>query len=126
MKKLTPSSAPVKKLLTESDLLAVQQQRARIAKLKAEAKAEGAILNQLEAEVVAAVKAGARVQGNLVPYIQVEAGKCSPKWKEEYLAHMAEHGIDPDALTAEVQGKYPGGPVETLVIDVKPGPQAVR
>jgi|SRR5688572_290492 len=119
--KPTPSKVTIKKVLTETDLRVILAAQERIEKQEKALKEERALLAQLEKEAMLAIQNGAKIEGELSAYIGSEPGKCSPKWKEEYVAHMvAEHKVDEKAFVAEIQAKYPAGPGKKTLVIVEP------
>ena len=54
--------------------------------------------------------------------IDVVKGRCSPKWKDEYITHfVAEHKTTAELIELEMKAKYPAksSEVESLVISGK-------
>jgi hypothetical protein len=119
----TKAATATKKVLTESDAQLILMQRQRVEDLKQELKREQAALLAVEAETMAAVKAGARITGLANFAVVEETGDCRPKWKEEYVSHMvSEHAADPKVIESEMKLKYPGKDKEVLAVFISSKP----
>lgn len=108
--------------IREDELLRVSAERQAVESLARQLKAANETLATHEAEIVARLARGARVVAtSFTARIGSEPGRCSPKWKEEYLGHMAEHH-DKDRTVEEavMRAKYPPQEKKFLVVEIVP------
>jgi hypothetical protein len=116
-----------KRTITQAEMELVEVAARRVSRLQEELKEEQAQLKARQGEVLTRLKAGAKQEsGTLRASLDTIVGKCSPKWKEEYLAAMEWRGIDRDAAEAAVSLRYEPSQTEKLVIMRQPQLKAVE
>lgn len=109
-----------KNVITEMELLSVQQVRLEITQKRKMLKEMEALLEQQEQSIIQRLQQGAEVLGDTKAALEIEKGSCRPKWKEEYVTHMElEHGMTAKAIQTQMQEKYPAPEHTVLVISPK-------
>lgn len=99
------------------DFLSLQRLLREVRERERALKAE---LDAAEADLMGRLKAGVKVYGKLTATIVKESGDCRPPWKEIYLNHMVEHGVQPAAAEQEAREQHPAELKERLVVGEKP------
>jgi hypothetical protein len=108
-------------VITEFELVALETTRLQLAEARKKVRELEAATEQREANLIAALKAGAVVDGNRTAVVETVTGPSRPKWKEAYVEHFQEeHGETQEAIELRLQKKYPGKECEVLVVGVKP------
>lgn len=107
-------------VVTQVELMTYETTKAQLVALNKRLKEEKAKLEQMEADLIARLKSGAKVSGDYNAAVESGSGRCSPKWKDEYIAHFeAEHGETAAAIELRVKEKYPATHYDVLVITKK-------
>lgn len=109
-----------KNVITEMELLSIQQTRMEIAQKKRMLKEMEVVLEQKETDIIMRLQGGAEVMGDMNAVLETKKGACRPSWKEEYVSHMElEHGMTAKAVQLQMQEKYPASEHTVLVITNK-------
>ncbi len=105
-------------MITQAQLKSIYNLRRDIAKLMEAAAAASVRLNEKESIVVLALGAGEVVsQGAYTAFMEKTPGKCAPRWKEVYLAHMTDdHGLNAKVAEDNIRADYPAVPGQKLVV----------
>ena len=108
-------------MVSQVELLSLTTAEAALDAQERAIKAQRAVLAQQKKDVMAKLQGGATVEdGDYTAAIVPTTGKCAPKWKEEYVAHMTgEHGMDAALAENQVQVKYPPKTGTELVVSHK-------
>jgi hypothetical protein len=115
------NAAPKLKPITISslELMALETSRASLSLLRRQVKESDERVKAMEADLVARLEAGARIEGDARAMVQEEAGNCSPSWKTHYLDHMlVDHNIPSEEAEADVRDATEVRMKKTLVIVV--------
>jgi hypothetical protein len=123
-KKVTVSKKlPVpQNVISGLELVALETSRESLRLLSQQVREAVQKLAGLEQDIIKRLKAGARVEGDMVAIIKLQGGgTISPSWKTHYLDHMVkEHGISADTAEQNVRRlTTPSSPTEVLVVGPK-------
>lgn len=119
----TPAAEPppTAGIIPTLDLLAVLAHRRTVAELSDQLRTAAARLAEAEDHVMRLHAAGAvPADPRFLVAVSREDGAISPRWKVEYITHMAEaHALSPVAAEEEVRKRYAPNVSTTLVIEQK-------
>lgn len=103
--------------ITDDELKKLTRVRGLLKGARLAAKELEAEEKELEAFLIEKVKANAVFTGKLRAIIDIDKGRCSPSWKDEYIIHFcAEHGGTRTIIEEAMKAKYPAKPSEALVV----------
>ena len=104
-------------VITEVDLLEVLTQRSHLEALRKQVREAEAKLEQQEGQIMALLKAGAKVEGYRTATIEKCIGPHRPKYHELWVLHMGQyHGLSEGMAMEVARVQYPPKTIENLVI----------
>jgi hypothetical protein len=105
--------------IAEWELSNIITLREEVAKAKKNLKDFEKALSAQEDSVISRLKENTEIEGNILARIDLEKGRCSPKWKEAFVALAESQSLNSEAEVKRVQDSTTVPTKEILVLTPK-------